>query len=117
MCREVLEAPAADAAAGPPARVYVPATADAAPLAGAPVLAPYPPLEPLQQKRLAARRHNVTYCYDFPAVFDNALRSLWTARAAAGGWALCLWEGLHGCWGCRSGGVVGGGVVPAWRRS
>lgn len=41
-------------------------------------------LQPLQQKRLAARRHNTTYCYDFPSVFDNALRGIWAARAAAG---------------------------------
>lgn len=54
------------------------------PLDGQPVLAPYPPLEALQQKRLAARRHKTTYCYDFPAVFENALREVWAARAAAG---------------------------------
>ncbi len=53
-------------------------------LAGVVVGSPYPPLEPLQQKRLAARRHNVTYVYDFPAVFEAALRELWAARAAAG---------------------------------
>ena len=45
---------------------------------------PYGPLELLQQKRLAARRHNTTYCYDFPAVFENALRMTWAERAAAG---------------------------------
>ena len=49
-----------------------------------PVLDAYPPLAPLQQKRLAARRHKTTYCYDFPSVFGNALREAWTARAAAG---------------------------------
>lgn len=48
------------------------------------MLAPYAPLESLQQKRLAARRHRTTYCYDFPAVFEDALRTLWAARAAAG---------------------------------
>ncbi len=48
------------------------------------VLAPYPPLEPLQQRRLAARRHAVTYCYDFPSVFEDALRDVWSRRAAAG---------------------------------
>ncbi|KAL4525084.1 hypothetical protein Ndes2526A_g07171 [Nannochloris sp. 'desiccata'] len=48
------------------------------------ISAPYPPLERLQQKRLAARRHKTTYCYDFPAVFENALREIWAARAAAG---------------------------------
>lgn len=45
---------------------------------------PYGPLELLQQKRLAARRHKTTYCYDFPAVFENALRMTWAERAAAG---------------------------------
>jgi hypothetical protein len=54
------------------------------PLHGQPVLAAYPPLEGLQQKRLAARRHKTTYAYDFPTVFGNALRELWTARAIAG---------------------------------
>lgn len=49
-----------------------------------PLNAPYPRLEPLQQKRLAARRHKTTYCYDFPAVFENALRDIWVARAASG---------------------------------
>ena len=48
------------------------------------MLAPFAPLEPLQQKRLAARRHKTTYCFDFPAVFEDALRQLWAARAAAG---------------------------------
>lgn len=56
----------------------------AGPLDGQPVLAAYPPLEGLQQKRLAARRHKTTYAYDFPSVFGNALRELWTARAVAG---------------------------------
>lgn len=54
------------------------------PLAGTPILAPYAPLEALQQKRLAARRHQTTFCYDFPSVFANALRQAWAARAAAG---------------------------------
>ena len=56
----------------------------AGPLDGQPILAAYPPLEGLQQKRLAARRHKTTYAYDFPSVFGNALRELWTARAVAG---------------------------------
>ncbi|GIM14329.1 hypothetical protein Vretimale_17214, partial [Volvox reticuliferus] len=60
------------------------ASVGGAALAGVVVGSPYPPLEPLQQKRLAARRHNVTYVYDFPAVFEAALRELWAARAAAG---------------------------------
>ncbi len=53
-------------------------------LAGTLVLAPYPRLEPLQQKRLAARRHKTTFCYDFPSVFADALRQAWAVRAAAG---------------------------------
>ena len=44
----------------------------------------YAPLQQLEQKRLAARRHKTTYCYDFPSVFGNALREVWAARAAAG---------------------------------
>lgn len=80
-----LPGPTAAAAAGGLAAVPTPASASA-PLAGADVLSPYPPLEPLQQKRLAARRHAVTYCYDFPAVFEGALRDIWAARLAAGVW-------------------------------
>lgn len=53
-------------------------------LAGTPILAAYPSLEALQQKRLAARRHKTTFCYDFPSVFGNALRQAWAERAAAG---------------------------------
>ncbi len=62
----------------------LPADDKCGPSDGQPVLAPYPPLEPLQQKRLAARRHRTTYCFDFPAVFEDALRQLWAQRAAAG---------------------------------
>ncbi|MEW5311712.1 MAG: hypothetical protein WDW38_003401 [Sanguina aurantia] len=54
------------------------------PLHGLPILSGYPPLALLQRKRLAARRHSVTYAYDFPTVFGNALREVWAARAAAG---------------------------------
>ncbi|KAK2079983.1 hypothetical protein QBZ16_002378 [Prototheca wickerhamii] len=36
------------------------------PLDGQSVLAPYPTLAPLQQRRLTARRHKTTYAYDFP---------------------------------------------------
>ncbi|GMH43409.1 hypothetical protein BSKO_11331 [Bryopsis sp. KO-2023] len=55
-----------------------------APLSLQPVLKQYGPLDLLQQKRLAARRHQTTYCYDFPKVFGNALREIWVARAADG---------------------------------
>jgi acetyl-CoA carboxylase / biotin carboxylase 1 len=48
-----------------------------------PVLAPVPPLQPLQRRRLYARRHATTYCYDFPAVFYNALRAIWADHGAA----------------------------------
>lgn len=40
-------------------------------------LLPYTHLDRLQYKRLAARRFQTTYCYDFPAVFESALRELW----------------------------------------
>ncbi|KAL6777494.1 BCC3 [Auxenochlorella protothecoides x Auxenochlorella symbiontica] len=53
-------------------------------LDGARVLEPHAPLEALQQRRLTARRHRTTYAYDFPAVFENALRMAWLERAAAG---------------------------------
>ena len=59
------------------------------------MLAAYPPLLPLQCKRLAARRHAVTYCYDFPAVFENALRDIWAQRSLAGGT-----QGEEGWGGC-----------------
>ena len=49
-----------------------------------PLVAPYPPLEELQQKRLAARRHKTTFAYDFPNVFGNALRKVWVDRDASG---------------------------------
>lgn len=49
-----------------------------------PILAAYPPLEQLQQKRLAARRHKTTFAYDFPSVFANALRKIWVDRDANG---------------------------------
>jgi acetyl-CoA carboxylase / biotin carboxylase 1 len=55
------------------------------PLHEAAVNAPTPPLLPLQQRRLHARRHATTYCYDFPAVFENALQSLWADYKLRGG--------------------------------
>lgn len=71
--------------AGPHLMVYGPKDpVQNASLADQDVMAPYQPLERLQLKRLAARRHKTTYCYDFPAVFENALRELWASRAAAG---------------------------------
>ena len=54
------------------------------PMHGTPVMEVYAPLEMLQQKRLAARRHKTTYCYDFPSVFGTALRDIWTTRAMNG---------------------------------
>lgn len=53
-------------------------------LSGRPVIAAYAPLEIPQQKRLAARRHRTTYCYDFPSVFQTALHDIWAARAVHG---------------------------------
>ncbi|KAK9861853.1 hypothetical protein WJX84_012389, partial [Apatococcus fuscideae] len=66
-------------AAGQPA-VYISRHADSAaayPLHGKPVLCPYGPLQEMQQRRLAARRHRTTFCFDFPDVFENALRGIW----------------------------------------
>lgn len=59
-------------------------TDEAGSLSGTPIMAHYPPLEGLQQKRLAARRHKTTYCYDFPSVFGTALRDMWTMRSVSG---------------------------------
>lgn len=39
----------------------------------------------MQQRRLQARRHSTTYCYDFPAVFQDALLALWAAYEADSG--------------------------------
>lgn len=50
-----------------------------------PVMQRYAQLETLQQKRLAARRHKTSYCYDFPAVFAAALRSIWEGYSKATG--------------------------------
>lgn len=64
-------------------RVCVPAIpTDVAPEA---VMQRYGQLQTLQQKRLAARRHKTSYCYDFPAVFASALRGVWEAHAKATG--------------------------------
>lgn len=43
-----------------------------------PILRPYKTLDILQKKRLMARRHDTTYCYDFPKVFNNAIHQLWS---------------------------------------
>jgi len=48
------------------------------PLAGQLLASVYEPLETLQRKRLSARRLRTTYCYDFPAVFETALRDIWS---------------------------------------
>jgi len=77
------EAPGGDGTDAVPTYAAAPGAGPPGPLDGAPLLSPYPPLEGLQQKRLAARRHRTTYCYDFPSVFENALRGIWSARASA----------------------------------
>lgn len=41
------------------------------PLHGMPLTALYQPLGPIDQKRLAARKANTTYCYDFPLVIPK----------------------------------------------
>ena len=60
--------------------VYAPQPAAGArpgPLAGHLLGKVYGPLETLQRKRLSARRLRTTYCYDFPALFETALREVW----------------------------------------
>ncbi|KAG0579665.1 hypothetical protein KC19_4G115000 [Ceratodon purpureus] len=47
------------------------------PLHGVPLSAQYKSLGAIDQKRLAARRQNTTYCYDFPLVFETVLRRCW----------------------------------------
>lgn len=69
------------------------------PLHGKPISAPCGPLEGMQQKRLAARRHKTTYAYDFPTVFGNALREIWTTRAISGEPG-SVPKGMHSCVPC-----------------
>lgn len=85
MLREAGGAPAAALAGAPGSAAPPPAgSPDPRSLHMHPLAAPYPPLEPLQHKRLAARRQATTYCYDFLSLFENALRDIWALRAAAG---------------------------------
>jgi acetyl-CoA carboxylase/biotin carboxylase 1 len=61
--------------------VYAPQPAAGArpgPLAGHLLSKVYEPLETLQRKRLSARRLRTTYCYDFPPLFETALREIWS---------------------------------------
>jgi len=65
--------------------VYAPQPAAGArpgPLAGHLLGKVYEPLETLQRKRLSARRLRTTYCYDFPALFETALREVWESTGA-----------------------------------
>ncbi|KAL1223719.1 Acetyl-CoA carboxylase 1 [Cardamine amara subsp. amara] len=50
------------------------------PLHGTPINGQYKPLNTLDRKRLAARRSNTTYCYDFPLAFETALELLWASQ-------------------------------------
>uniref|UniRef100_A0A6V7QRJ1 Acetyl-CoA carboxylase n=1 Tax=Ananas comosus var. bracteatus TaxID=296719 RepID=A0A6V7QRJ1_ANACO len=63
--------------------VYHSATSVPGPLHGVPLSALYQPLGPIDQKRLAARKSNTTYCYDFPLVFETALRQSWASYSQA----------------------------------
>nr|BBG67099.1 acetyl-CoA carboxylase [Gnetum ula] len=49
------------------------------PLDGVPVAAWYQSLGVVDRKRLIARRNSTTYCYDFPLIFETALRRQWTS--------------------------------------
>ena len=46
----------------------LPSTSVLGPLHGVPLSTQYKSLDAIDQKRLAARRQNTTYCYDFPLV-------------------------------------------------
>ncbi|CAH8297840.1 unnamed protein product [Eruca vesicaria subsp. sativa] len=50
------------------------------PLHGTPINDQYKPLGYLDRQRLAARRSNTTYCYDFPLAFETALEQLWESQ-------------------------------------
>ncbi|XP_010513439.2 PREDICTED: acetyl-CoA carboxylase 1-like [Camelina sativa] len=50
------------------------------PLHETPINGQYKPLNHLDRKRLAARRSNTTYCYDFPLSFETALEMLWASQ-------------------------------------
>lgn len=90
---------AADSRAGLPAPLNAPACPPPPKRAPSHLLPPpCAPPPPPQIKRLAARRHNTTYCYDFPTVFENALRDVWCACGAGGrGWcgAGCVGNQAH----------------------
>ncbi|CAN8288726.1 unnamed protein product [Cochlearia groenlandica] len=49
-------------------------------LHGTPINDQYKPLGYLDRQRLAARRSNTTYCYDFPLAFETALEQLWESQ-------------------------------------
>jgi acetyl-CoA carboxylase/biotin carboxylase 1 len=64
--------------------VYCSPTSSAlGPLHGVPLSTTYKPLDSIDRKRLAARRQNTTYCYDFPLVFETALRHSWREVSAS----------------------------------
>ncbi|KAG7648582.1 Biotin carboxylase-like N-terminal domain [Arabidopsis thaliana x Arabidopsis arenosa] len=50
------------------------------PLHETPISDQYKPLGYLDRQRLAARRSNTTYCYDFPLAFGTALELLWASQ-------------------------------------
>ncbi|XP_010538957.1 PREDICTED: acetyl-CoA carboxylase 1 [Tarenaya hassleriana] len=50
------------------------------PLHGTRINAHYQPLGYLDRQRLAARRSNTTYCYDFPLAFETALDQVWASQ-------------------------------------
>ncbi|CAL9762722.1 unnamed protein product [Musa acuminata subsp. burmannicoides] len=64
--------------------VYHSATHVNGPLLGIPSNSQYQPLGSIDKKRLAARKNNTTYCYDFPLAFETALRRSWASYASSG---------------------------------
>lgn len=59
--------------------VYHSASSVAGPLHGVSLTSLYQPLNVIDQKRLAARKNNTTYCYDFPLAFATALKRSWVS--------------------------------------
>lgn len=55
------------------------------PLHGTEASAPYPLLDALQLKRLAALNVGTTYCYDFLLIIEKALAQLWREYDTARG--------------------------------
>ena len=45
---------------------------------------PYPELDPLQRKKIDARRRGTTYVYELPDLFETALNNIWNGLSGVG---------------------------------